>query len=255
MAVVVNNSCCGHDTSVCLQHFLTFVCPPSCSLTEEHRYHLTWMLHEQLCRATCLAENNIIIIINNRIRIQVFHGMGRCTMNGGSIPTLFPAFSPASSSHPSVVQERWWSWSQPAATTPATSTASSPCSWDRCRRWWGNTWAHSRPTQGWQRPAQVLWYSTFSDKYPCTCQKNITVTSYTLDIEEGQDLWCFGVDTRKVLKSFTSSSPAALTTLFCQIETFLKSPCPLPPLVWASPGLPKQTKRNSPDFRPGANGC
>lgn len=54
-----------------------------------------------------------------------------------------------------VFQEHWWSWSQLAVTMPATSTASSQCSCVHSRRWCGNTWAPSKPTQGWQKPAQV----------------------------------------------------------------------------------------------------
>lgn len=52
------------------------------------------------------------------------------------------------------MQELWWSWSQPAASTPATLIASSLSSCARFRRWYGNTWAH-RPTLELQRPAQV----------------------------------------------------------------------------------------------------
>lgn len=54
-----------------------------------------------------------------------------------------------------VFQEHWWSWSQLAVTMPATLTASSQCSCAHFRRWCGNTWAPSRPTQGSQKPARV----------------------------------------------------------------------------------------------------
>lgn len=58
-----------------------------------------------------------------------------------------------------VLQGHWWSWSQPAVTMPATLTASSQCSCAHYRRWCGNTWAPSRLTQGWLKPAQVHKYS------------------------------------------------------------------------------------------------
>lgn len=69
---------------------------------------------------------------------------------------FFPMISTLNPPSPSFVfQELWWSWSQPAVTMPATLTASSRCSCAHYRRWFGNTWAPSRPTQGSPKPAQV----------------------------------------------------------------------------------------------------